>query len=205
MPINDAKGILKNTARIMPLFPGMRPAALIKEGNMTSSLLNFDHSISIGESISADISFLSPKYYANSLWIGKSLDLYEGSAKIASFTVTEITNPVLDVDAEKWICLDGRAIHTMSDFYNLIEEKLTYNINFRIGRNLNAFNDLLWGGFGIHEYEEPLHIVWIFAKESQQALGRELFEAIISVIREHESNNKYLELYDEHAENHLYL
>lgn len=74
-----------------------------------------------------------------------------------------------------------------------------YKTNFKIGRNLNGFNDLLWGGFGIHEYEEPLHIVWIYAKKSRQALGDKYFNKIISIIENHESNNKYLELYNDHA------
>ena len=33
---------------------------------------------------------------------------------------------------------------------------------------MNAFSDLLWGGFGIHEYAEPLHIVWIYSTQKQK-------------------------------------
>ena len=195
----DAKGILKNTDRTVPISPGMRLTAKIKADYMTTSLLAFDNPISIGESIAASITFVSPKYYGNSLWIGKLLDMYEGSKVIGTFMVTEILNPILDASAEKWICIDGRDIHTLHDFYNQIEKNLTNKINFKIGHNLNAFNDLLWGGFGVHEYEEPLHIVWIYAKESRKNLGNNCFTDIISVIKNHESNNKYLELYDEHA------
>ncbi len=195
----DAKGILKNTGRSTPIFPGIRPTTMVKADCMTTSILTFDKSISIDESIPASITFIAPKYYGNSLWIDKSLDIYEGSKIIGTFTVTEIKNPILDAHAEKWICIDGHDIHTLNDFYNQIEQKLTNKIDFKIGRNLNAFNDLLWGGFGIHEYEEPLHIVWIFTEESRQALGTKRFNNIISVIENHKSNNKYLELYDKHA------
>lgn len=195
----DAKGILKNTGRTTPIFPGIRPTTTIREDCMTSAVLTFDNPISINESIPASITFISPKYYGNSLWIDKSLDIYEGSKIIGTFTVTEIINPVLDANAEKWIYIDGRDIHTLNDFFDQIEQKLTNKINFKIGRNLNAFNDLLWGGFGIHEYEEPLHIVWIFTEKSRQALGNKYFNKIISIIENHESNNKYLELYNEHA------
>ena len=83
-------------------------------------------------------------------------------------------------------------------FFDQIEQKLTSKIDFKIGRNMNAFSDLLWGGFGIHEYAEPLHIVWIYSTQSRKALGNKYFGTIISIIENHESNNKYLELYDEH-------
>lgn len=195
----DAKGILKNTNRTTPIFPGIRPTTMIKDDCMTTSVLSFNTAISLNESIPASITFISPKYYGNSLWIGKCLDIYEGSRVIGTFTVTDIVNPILDANAEKWIFIDGRDIYTLNDFFDQIELKLTYRTDFKTGRNLNAFNDLLWGGFGIHEYEEPLHIVWIYAEKSRQALGEKYFNKIVSIIENHESNNKYLELYDKHA------
>lgn len=195
----DAKGILKNTGRTTPIFPGIRPTTIIKDDYWASCVLNFDNPIPLEESITASITFISPKYYANSLWLGKTLDIYEGPNVIGTFTVTEIINPILDANAEKWISIDGRDIHTLNDFFDHIEQKLTYKIDIKMGRNLNAFKDLLWGGFGVHEYKEPLHIVWIYAEKSRQALGDKYFNKIISIIENHESNNKYLELYDEHA------
>ena len=194
----DAKGILKNTGRITPIFPGIRPTTMIKENCMTTSVLSFDSAVSLNESIPASITFISPKHYANILWLNKCLDIYEGPRVIGTFIVTEITNPILDANAEKWIFIDGRDIHTLNDFFDQIEHKLTSKIDFKIGRNMNAFSDLLWGGFGIHEYAEPLHIVWIYSTQSRKALGNKYFDTIISIIENHESNNKYLELYDEH-------
>ena len=195
----DAKGILKNTDRTIPIFPGIRPTTKIKEDCMASSVLTFDNPISMNESIPASITFIAPKYYGNSLWIDKSLNLYEGPKIIGTFTVTEILNPVLDSSAEKWIYIDGRDIHTMNDFYDQVGQKLTCRNNFKMNHSMNAFNELLWGGFGIHEYGEPLHIVWIFSEKCRQAIGSKYFDKIISVIENHESKNKYLELYNEHA------
>lgn len=194
----DAKGILKNTGRITPIFPGIRPTTMIKKNCMTTSVLSFDSAVSLNKSIPASITFISPKHYANILWLNKCLDIYEGPRVIGTFIVTEITNPILDANAEKWIFIDGRDIHTLNDFFDQIEQKLTSKIDFKIGRNMNAFSDLLWGGFGIHEYAEPLHIVWIYSTQSRKALGNKYFDTIISIIENHESNNKYLELYDEH-------
>ncbi len=195
----DAKGILKNTGRTTPIFPGLRPTTIIKEDYWASCVLSFDNPISLKKSIPASVSFISPKYYGNSLWIDKCLDIYEGPKVIGTFTVTEIVNPILDANSEKWIFIDGRDIHTLNDFFVQIEQKLTSKTDFKRVRNMNAFNNLLWGGFGIHEYGAPLHIVWIYAERSRQALGNKYFTKIISIIEKHESNNKYLELYDEHA------
>lgn len=64
---------------------------------------------------------------------------------MGTFKVTEIVNPILDANDEKWIFIDGRDIHTLNDFFDQIEQNLTYKTNFKIGRNLNGFNDLLWG------------------------------------------------------------
>lgn len=138
---------------------------------MTTSVLSFDSAVSLNKSIPASITFISPKHYANILWLNKCLDIYEGPRVIGTFIVTEITNPILDANAEKWIFIDGRDIHTLNDFFDQIEQKLTSKIDFKIGRNMNAFSDLLWGGFGIHEYAEPLHIVWIYSTQSRKALG----------------------------------
>lgn len=195
----DAKGILTNTGRTTPIFPGIRPTTIIKDDYWASCVINFDNPISLDESIQASITFVSPKYYANSLWLNKYLDIYEGPRIMGTFKVTEITNPILDSNADKWIFIDGRDIHTLNVFFDQIEQKLTSKTDFKIGRNLNAFNDLLWGGFGVHEYAEPLHIVWIYAEKSKQALGDKYFNKIVSIIENHESKNKYLELYDEHA------
>jgi RNAse (barnase) inhibitor barstar len=45
-------------------------------------------------------------------------------------------------------------------FYNEVDNTLTRNLNWKTDHNLDAFNDLLRGGFGIHEYGEPILIEW---------------------------------------------
>lgn len=49
----DAKGILTNTGRTTPIFPGIRPTTIIKENYWASCVLNFDNPISLDESIPA--------------------------------------------------------------------------------------------------------------------------------------------------------
>lgn len=50
------------------------------------------------------------------------MEVYEGAKVIGYITVTEITNPILDRDKEKWVLLDGRKIHTMKQFYEQVQE-----------------------------------------------------------------------------------
>lgn len=196
----DIKAVLEDIGvRYAPIFSGIRPTIRIQDEYLTTSVVSFAESTMQNRLVEATVSFISPKYYANSLWQGKKLEVYEGEKIIGYLTVTEILNPVLDRNAEKWIVFDGREIHNNEDFYKQVQKKMTKNLDFQIGNNLNAFNDLLWGGFGVHDYGEPLHIVWIFAEESKENLGEEFFAWIVDVIEKHESGNKYLEIYKEHA------
>lgn len=78
--------------------------------------------------------------------------------------------------------IDGRNFSTMSGFYEEIEKILTLNLNWKIGRNLNAFNDILRGGFGRHDYEEPIFIKWLYFEKSRRDLGDDVMNDIVSVI-----------------------
>ena len=46
--------------------------------------------------IKGTIEFISPEVYPNSLWIGKKIDMYEGSKKIGYAEIVNIYNPILD-------------------------------------------------------------------------------------------------------------
>jgi RNAse (barnase) inhibitor barstar len=72
---------------------------------------------------------------------------------------------------DRTITLDGNNFSSLDSFYNEVENKLTQNLNWKIGRNLNAFNDVLRGGFGIHDYENSLVIKWSNSNKSQMNLG----------------------------------
>lgn len=44
-------------------------------------------------------------------------------------------------------------------------------MTWKTGHNLNAFNDILRGGFGVHEYEESIVLVWEKFLKSKSDLG----------------------------------
>jgi RNAse (barnase) inhibitor barstar len=73
----------------------------------------------------------------------------------------------------KSVIIDGAVILDLSQFYNEVEKKLTFSLNWKIGRNLDAFNDILRGGFGVHEYGEKLELIWKNHNISKSNLGRD--------------------------------
>lgn len=82
----------------------------------------------------------------------------------------------------KEFILDGNKFDDLEGFYNEINKLLTKNIEFKAAHNLDAFNDLLRGGFGVHEYAEPIIIKWINYKKSKIDLGGELILTILEII-----------------------
>ncbi len=72
--------------------------------------------------------------------------------------------------------LNGKAIHTLDDFYGEISSQLSLPSYF--GRNLDALWDVLSA-----EVEGPTEIVWQDAQASKQAMGQD-FEKVVKVLKE---------------------
>ena len=85
----------------------------------------------------------------------------------------------------KKIIIEGNNINNVSEFYDEIERVFTKGLTWKIGRNLNAFCDILRGGFGVFDYEEEITVIWKNALNSERKLGVKDFETIMDVIREH--------------------
>ena len=71
----------------------------------------------------------------------------------------------------KNIVIDGEKFSDLEGFYTEIDRLLTKDLDWQPGHGLDAFNDLLRGGFGVHEPGEALHIKWIHFAKSRQDLG----------------------------------
>lgn len=71
----------------------------------------------------------------------------------------------------KEIIIDGKNFDDEEGFYKEIDKLLTRDLNWKTGHNLDAFNDLLRGGFGVHEYGEKLRITWVNASKSKIDFG----------------------------------
>lgn len=72
--------------------------------------------------------------------------------------------------------IDGREIHDLPGFYDQVSTVIIRGVEW--GRNLNAFNDILRGGFGTPD--EGFTIVWRNAGLSRQRLG---YDETVRVLR----------------------
>lgn len=100
---------------------------------------------------------------------------------------------------KKEITFDGSKIESLESFYDEVSRNLFSNIEW--GRNLDAFNDVLNGGFGFPE--EDFVLIWKNSQESKEKLG---FTETIKWLNEkrktvHPSHNENLLLDIQNAEN----
>ncbi len=78
--------------------------------------------------------------------------------------------------------IDGKNFNNLSQFFNEIGSNLVEKNNW--GKNWNAFNDILNGGFGATEYEEPFELIWINSNISKEQLKD--FNDIVELILSHD-------------------
>jgi RNAse (barnase) inhibitor barstar len=71
----------------------------------------------------------------------------------------------------KTIIIDGNNISNLKTFYEEIDRILTKDLDWKTGHNLDAFNDILRGGFGVAEYKEPIILIWKNASKNKNDLG----------------------------------
>ena len=81
----------------------------------------------------------------------------------------------------KEFIIDGNNFYDLEGFYCEIDKILTKGLNFKTGHNLDAFNDILRGGFGVFE-EESIILKWRNYKKSKEELGNEIMLKIIETI-----------------------
>ena len=76
--------------------------------------------------------------------------------------------------------INGDRFSDLEGFYEEVSEHLIPGAEW--GRNLDAFNDILRGGFGTPE--SGFHLLWLNSQKSQQELGS-TFEELVEIIRVH--------------------
>jgi RNAse (barnase) inhibitor barstar len=85
--------------------------------------------------------------------------------------------------------LDGDTIHDLDDFYEQVSEQVTPGASW--GRNLDAFNDVLRGGFGTPTGDWVLR--WHDAATSRARLGDD-FDTLVEIVRDHAPGGVHLDL-----------
>ncbi|RPE13433.1 Barstar (barnase inhibitor) [Chitinophaga lutea] len=88
------------------------------------------------------------------------------------------------------ITLDGNNFSDLAGFYDEVENVLTKDLTWTTGRNFNAFNDLLRGGFGVHEPGEQIMLVWKNSAKSKADLnipcdGTTVYHVLTDFIKAH--------------------
>ncbi|WP_126970940.1 barstar family protein [Gynurincola endophyticus] len=71
----------------------------------------------------------------------------------------------------KTLTIEGKNIHDIASFYEEINRVFMFNEDWQIGQSLDAFNDLLHGGFGEVPLNKPVQLVWKDIAISKEALG----------------------------------
>lgn len=69
------------------------------------------------------------------------------------------------------IVIDGNKFSNLEEFYELMDRLFTTGESTNLGHNMDAFNDYLGGGFGVHGAGEPITVKWINYGRSREALG----------------------------------
>ena len=65
--------------------------------------------------------------------------------------------------------INGNEFNNMDEFYKYVDK--TFSDGEEPCRNLDAFIDFLRGGFGKHNYNEPIKITWVNNEKSKKDLG----------------------------------
>ncbi|MEH3121593.1 MAG: ribonuclease inhibitor [Sphingomonas phyllosphaerae] len=71
----------------------------------------------------------------------------------------------------KTLTIRGRSIRDIPSFYAEINRVFMAGEDWKLGESLDAFNDLLFGGYGAIAGPEPVELVWEDIEASRVALG----------------------------------
>ena len=86
--------------------------------------------------------------------------------------------------------INGSKFRSERGFYNYVENVetlLTENLNWKIGRNLDAFDDILEGGFGKHDYDEKIIVRWMNYRKSEEYLDSRFLNPVVEILTEKEN------------------
>lgn len=91
----------------------------------------------------------------------------------------------------KQFVIDGEQFSNLAEFYDSVGTVLCPGFDW--GKNLDAFNDILRGGFGAFAFGEPIQIVWLASDKSLKDLCSKVpghrqtqFEMLVEIIQEND-------------------
>ncbi|MBW7955078.1 barstar family protein [Candidatus Gracilibacteria bacterium] len=84
----------------------------------------------------------------------------------------------------KTFIINKNHLNSLDDFYDEIEKNFIKDNTLNFGRNLDALEDVLYGGYGVFEPGETIKIIWENFDESKKTIKN------IDVIEEIINDNK---------------
>lgn len=87
---------------------------------------------------------------------------------------------------QKIAIIDGDNFSDLETFYDEVDRVLTKDIDFKTCHDLDAFNDILCGDFGVFSYNETLKLIWTNFTKSRKNLSDELISVLTGIIKEHD-------------------
>ena len=84
----------------------------------------------------------------------------------------------------RFYCINGTRLLTPKAFYAYTANLLISNLSWTPSSNLDAFAELLEGGFGKHDLNESIHITWINMHKSREVLPARFLRDVIEILRE---------------------
>ena len=72
---------------------------------------------------------------------------------------------------KKRLFIEGDHINDIASFYTEINRVFMQHENWQIGQSLDALSDLMYGGFGEINQNEPIELVWHNIEKSKCTLG----------------------------------
>jgi hypothetical protein len=73
----------------------------------------------------------------------------------------------------KTLRLEGAAVHDIPSFYDELNRVFMVGVEWRLGASLDALADLLYGGYGAIDGDEPVRVVLGDDRRLREALGVE--------------------------------
>jgi len=71
----------------------------------------------------------------------------------------------------KQIIIEGENINDIKSFYEEINRVFMKDEDWKLGESLDAFNDLLYGGFGTIKANEPIMLMWKNFENNKKTFG----------------------------------
>jgi len=80
---------------------GYRPAHKVREDYLTSGMHQYIGCDAVlpGQTVRGTITFITPEAYPHCLWVGRVIDIQEGSRVVGRARITKIMNVLLEVTA----------------------------------------------------------------------------------------------------------